>query len=120
MAYLPRRNRVSRALNGLGDASSCGADQIWDPNAQYPGLPPGQCMPRSSYTAAQIAALDAQNKASSGPGIAASIFGALLGGLVTPSPTPGVIAAPASSGISTGTALAIGAGAIALIVIATR
>lgn len=117
MAYLPKRGRVPRNLSGLGGAESCGANQVWDPNAEFYGIK-GQCMPRANYTAAQIAALQQQAASSSGS-TAGNILGALLGGLLAPKPVA-PIAAPVSSGISTGTALAIGAGALALIYIATR
>jgi len=34
-------------MNGpLYGAADCGPDQRWDPNAQMPGLPPGQCVAR--------------------------------------------------------------------------
>lgn len=118
MAYLPKRGRVPRNLSGLGGAESCGANQVWDPNAEFYGIK-GQCMPRANYTAAQIAALQQQAASSSGS-TAGNILGALLGGLLAPKPAaPAPVVAP-SSGISTGTAVAVGVGALALIYIATR
>ncbi len=118
MAYLPKRGYMPRNLSGLGGAESCGADQIWDPNAEFYGIK-GQCMPRKNYTAAQIAALQQQAASSSGS-TAGNILGALIGGLLAPKPVAPVVAPAPSSGISTGTAVALGVGALALIFIATR
>lgn len=119
MAYLPKRGYMPRNLSGLGGAENCGANQVWDPNAEFYGIK-GQCMPRANYTAAQIAALQQQAAAPASSGsTAGNILGALLGGLLAPKPVVPV-AAPVSSGISTTTAVAVGVGALALIFLATR
>jgi len=121
MSYLPKR----RSLLGLGDASSCGADQVWDPNVTYLGIK-GQCMPRSSYTASQLVDPNAypgivKTAGSSSSSLASSILGTLLGGLLnksTPAQTPVVVQQP--SGVSTTTIAIVGAAALAAVLIATR
>ncbi len=122
MAYLPRRGRAPRfALSGV---ENCGADQVWDPNIVAFGMQ-GQCMPRKNYTAAQLENPNAYpgvvKSSSSGSSTAGNLLGALLGGLLTPkAPPPPVYMPPASTGISTTTAVAIGVGALALLFVATR
>lgn len=109
---------------GLGGVENCGADQVFDPNIEYFGIK-GQCMPRKNYTAAQLENPNAYpttvKSGAAKPGAASSIIGALIGGLTQPKPAAPTYAAPApSSGISTGTAVAIGAGALAILYFATR
>ncbi len=133
MSYVnPRRTRRKKksgiaGLLGLGDVSSCGYDQVWDPNITVGGNV-GQCMPRANYSASQLEnpnAFPGVVKSSSSSSSGGSDWTKLLGGLIanatkpaTPAPYPYPVAA--SSGISTGTLVAIGALGLGLIYVATK
>lgn len=111
-----------KPYSGLGDVSSCGADQVWDPNISFFGTQ-GQCMPRANYTPDQLVnpnVIPGVVKTKGGGGSAAGdFFKNLLGGLAAGAATPAqvpVIIAPAQSGMSTTTKLALAGGAALLLV----
>lgn len=98
---------------GLGDASSCGPNQQWDPNYVFNGIK-GQCTPKGSP----------MTPASSSPSFFESFMSAMFPKPATPAAaaTPQVVIQQAP-GMSTNTKIALGVGAVglvALILIATR
>lgn len=114
-----RRRRVMRkkrrGLMGFGDASDCGADQVWCADYVYAGLPPGQCV-----TKAQCDAYHQQHPQQQ-TNIAAditSIAGALssIFGTQQQTPPPAVV----STGPSTMTIVAIGGAALLGVYLLTR
>ncbi len=93
-----------RSMSGLGDASSCGPDQQWDPNYVMPGLPPGQCTPKGSAMSPAVAS--------------SSIWGDLFKALTPAAPAPApqtVYVQQPSTGVSTTTLVVAGGAALILV-----
>ena len=92
----------------LGGPESCGPNQQWDPNATFPGLPPGQCTPKgSAMTPAPT------------PGFFASFTSAMFPptAKIAPATTPAFVPPAPQHGMSQGTMIAIGAGVVGLVAI---
>lgn len=107
MSYHKKHRGKLRAL-ALGGAADCGPDQQWDPNATFPGLPPGQCTPKGSPMT---------------PAPEKSAVTSFFEALVAPSPVvrAGTTYVPtASTGISTTTLALAGGAALLLILLAAR
>lgn len=111
---------------GLSGVENCGYDQVWDPNISA-GPNIGQCMPRANYRPDQLENPGAfpgvvKSKSSSGGG---SEWTKILGGLIANATKPATSQQPIvyqqpSSGMSTGTLLAIGALGLGILYVATK
>ena len=132
MSYVnPRRKRRKKSgglmgLLGLGDVSSCGPDQVWDPNVSFYGTQ-GQCMPRANYRPEQLENPNAvpgvvkTTGAISGGSDWTKLLGGLLANATKPTtPAPYPYPVPASSGMSTGTMLMLGALGLGIVYVATK
>jgi len=102
--------RAQTVRGGMGGAESCGPTQKWDPNYVFQGIK-GQCIPSSQPLV----------KMASEPGFLTSLMSAFSKpSYATPTAQPSSVA-PAASGMSQTTMLAIGAvGLVALVLIVTR
>lgn len=125
-----RKRRTKKAglmgLLGLGDVTSCGPDQVWDPNVSFYGTQ-GQCMPRANYRPDQLEnpnAVPGVVKSTSSSSGGGSDLTKLIGGLLANATRPQTPAypypVPTSSGMSTGTMLAIGALGLGILYVATK
>jgi hypothetical protein len=106
MAIIARR--IPHPLSGAAD---CGPNQQWDPNYVMPGLPPGQCTPKGSPMTPAPA-----------PGFFDSFMSAMFPKSATPTASPPFMP-PQPSGMSQGTLIALGLGAVgllAIVLVATR
>lgn len=120
MGYIKRKGS---GMMGFGDASSCGADQVWYPNLVFNNQV-GQC---STPAAAAAALADGTasgnlNTAPPSPSIWDKIFGGVtdvLKAKVTPGQTT-VINQPPSSGIGTTGMVAIAGAGILAVYLLTR
>lgn len=121
--HTPRGPRIVRQAMGAysdlpaqGPAGDCGADQKYDPSFVFmPGMAPGQCVNQSQYDAYHAG----QSTSSSGGGFLDS-FAAGLASIFKPGAAPAAPVVVQGGGIGTGTALAIGGGALLLVVLLTR
>lgn len=131
MSYVNgRRKRRKKSglagLLGLDGVENCGTNQVWDPNIEFYGVK-GQCMPRANYRPDQLENPNAipgvvkTAGASSGGG---SDWTKLLGGLLANATRPTTPQQPIvyqpSSGMSTGTLVALGALGLGLLYVATK
>jgi hypothetical protein len=109
LGYIPGRGlRAHTVRGGMGGAENCGPNQQWDPNFVYAGIK-GQCTPRGSAMAPK-------------PGVDWGSIANTLTSALTPKPAaptglmPGYPPA-ASTGMSKGTMIAIGLGAVGLLAV---
>lgn len=102
---------AKRVPSGLDGAESCGPNQKWDPNYVFNGIK-GQCVP-SSQPLVQMA-----SSGTNWGSLANSLTSLFSTPKAAPTPMPmPTYAAPASSGMSTNTMIAIGLGAVGLLAI---
>jgi len=109
LGYIPGRGlRAHTVRGGMGGAENCGPNQQWDPNFVFNGIK-GQCTPKGSP----------MTKPSTDWGaIATSLTSAFAPKPAAPAMSmPGYMPAAASSGMSQGTMIAIGLGAVGLLAV---
>lgn len=98
-----------RSMSGLGDASSCGADQQWDPNYVFNGIK-GQCTPKGS----PMVGYTAPSSGSGAGSFFTDLFKALTPAAPAPAPTTVYVPQP-STGVSTTTLVVAGGAALLLV-----
>lgn len=115
----PQRFRVAMGaysdLPAQGPSGDCGADQKYDPSFVFAaGMAPGQCVNQSQYNAYHAG----QSSSSSGGGFFDNLAAGFASVFKPASPVAPVMVQ--GGGIGTGTALAIGGGALLLVILMTR